>query len=69
RTYRRQEDLFFWRSRHGSSVDLVIKQGDALHPFTIHFDPNESATSRSFEAAYGVKPHVIHPGNILEILL
>lgn len=69
RTYNRQEDLFFWRSRHNSSVELVIKQGEALHPFTTRFTPTKSVSSRSFEAAYGVSPSIIHPENILDILL
>lgn len=69
RTYGRHEDLFFWRSRHDSNVELIIKQGTTLHPFNIRFDPSENTPSRSFETAYRQKPRIIHPGNVLEILL
>lgn len=69
RTYRRHEDLFFWRSRHGSNVDLVVKQGSRLHPFNINFDSNVSGHSRSFARAYGVETKTIHPNNVLEMLL
>ncbi len=69
RTYNRQEDLFFWRSRHGSNVELVVKQGMTLHPFNIFFNPNQATPSRSFKAAYGQEPHIIHPGNVLDVLL
>lgn len=69
RTLRRHEDLFFWRTRHNSNVELLVKQGEALHPFNIAFEPDGAAASRSFESAYGVKPQIIHPGNVLEILL
>ncbi len=68
-TYRRHEDLFFWRSRNDSSVDVVVKQGTQLHAFDIRFDPYPARPSRSFEQAYGVRPQVIHPGNFLEFVV
>ena len=69
RTWRRQEDLFFWRSRNDSTVDLVVKQGSVLHPFNIRFDENAAGHSRSFARMYGVETKTIHPGNVLETLL
>jgi uncharacterized protein len=69
RTWRRQEDLFFWRSRNDSTVDLVVKQGSVLHPFNIRFDKNAAGHSRSFARMYGVETKTIHPGNVLEVLL
>lgn len=68
RTYSRQEDLFFWESRHGSTVDLVVKQGSELHPFDIEFNLHTASPSRSFERAYGVRSQVIHPDNIATVL-
>jgi len=68
-SYRRHEDLFFWRSRNDSTVDLVIKQGSTLNAFDIRFDPRFSRPSRSFTRAYGIQPQIIHPDNILEFLL
>jgi uncharacterized protein len=69
RTYRRHEDLFFWRSRHGSNVELVVKQGSKLHPFNICFDSLMAKPSRAFANAYGVEPKIIYPDNILEFIL
>jgi predicted AAA+ superfamily ATPase len=69
RTYRRQEDLFFWRSRNDSTVDLVVKQGSALHAFDIRFEAAAWRPSRSFERTYGVRPRLIHRDTILEFLL
>lgn len=69
RTYRRHEDLFFWRSRHDSNVELVVRQGEKLHPINICFDPQAAKPSRAFTNAYGVAPKIIHRGNVLEFLL
>ncbi len=69
RTYQRHEDLFFWRSRHDSNVELVVKQGERLYPFNIKFHPYAAKPSRAFVNAYGVEPKIIHPGNVLEFLL
>jgi predicted AAA+ superfamily ATPase len=69
RTYRRHEDLFYWRSRHDSTVDLIVKQGSTLHAFDIRFHPRSWRPSLSFQRTYGVAPQLIHPGNILEILM
>ncbi len=68
-TYLRQEDLYFWQSRGGSTVDLIVKRGDTLHPFDFRLAPNKASSSRAFENMYGLKSQTIHPGNILDILL
>ena len=68
-TYRRHEDLFFWRSRHGSNVELVIRQGDKLYPFNISFDPHAVKLSRAFTNTYSVKPKIIRPDNILQFIV
>jgi len=68
-TYRRHEDLFFWRSRHDSNVELVVKQGEKLYPVNICFDPQAAKPSRAFTNAYGVAPKTIHRDNVLEFLL
>ena len=69
-TYGRLEDLFFWRSRHGSNVELVVKQGSSINPFTIVYDPDDASRrpSQSFASAYGVTPKTIHRDNVLEVL-
>lgn len=67
--YLRQEDLFCWQSRNGSTVDLIIKQGNTLHPFDFRLAPNKAGSSQAFENIYGLKSKTIHPGNVLEVLL
>ncbi|MEX0650266.1 MAG: ATP-binding protein [Candidatus Andersenbacteria bacterium] len=68
RTYNRQEDLFFWQSRNDSTVDLVVKQGNKLYPFDIHFNSDEKRPSRSFINTYNIVPTLIHPGTILTVI-
>lgn len=69
KTYNRLEDICFWQSRNGSTVDLVVKQGSAIHPFDIRFHGHLAKPSRSFEKTYSVQPQTITPENFLELLL
>jgi len=69
RTFNRHEDLFFWQSRNGSTVDLVVKQGFKLHAFDMRFDAHGYAPSRAFKNIYGFSPSAIHPENVLEYIL
>ena len=46
-------ELFFWRSRGGAEVDLVLKTGDRVRGFEIKWSRNRKK-ERSFEAAYKV---------------
>ncbi|HBE90850.1 MAG: hypothetical protein A3G57_00855 [Candidatus Andersenbacteria bacterium RIFCSPLOWO2_12_FULL_45_8] len=69
RTFNRQEQLYFWQSRNDFTVDLVVKQGDILHPFNIRFDSTAKAPSATFKRMYQVTPQTIHPNNFLEYLL
>lgn len=69
KTFNRLEDLYFWQSRNGSSVELIVKKGSELHPFNIKYHPHAAKPSRAFTNAYGIEPKIIHPGNILEYLL
>lgn len=69
KTFRRQEDLFFWQSRNGSTVQLVVKQGEDLHPFLIAWDKEEAGSGRSFANMYGREAGVIHAENVVEYLM
>ncbi len=69
RTSQRHEELYFWRSRNDSAVDLVCKRGSILKPYDIRFDSRGYKPSRSFNKTYNVVPQIITPDNILEILL
>ena len=46
-------ELFFWRSRAQSEVDLVVKTGDRLRAFEIKWR-SKRPTGRAFSAQYGV---------------
>lgn len=69
RTFSRPEDMFFWQSRNGSTVDLIVQQGETLHPFDIRWDTYGYHPSSAFTKAYGIPPKLIHPGNFLEYIL
>jgi predicted AAA+ superfamily ATPase len=46
-------DLYFWRSRAQSEVDLVVRTGDRLRAFEIKWKGRRTA-GRAFRAMYGV---------------
>ncbi len=45
-------ELFFWRSRAQSEVDLVIRTGDQLQAFEVKWQPKRVA-NRAFSSMYG----------------
>jgi len=51
-------ELFFWRSRAQSEVDLVVKTGDQVRAFEIKWQPKRIA-ARAFEGRYGVEVELI----------
>ena len=55
-------ELFFWRSRAQSEVDLVVKQGEHLRGFEIKWS-GRPAAGRAFRDAYGVTVETIGPEN------
>jgi predicted AAA+ superfamily ATPase len=55
-------ELFFWRSRTQSEVDLVVKQGKSLRAFEIKWSQRK-VTKRAFRDAYGVEIEPISPNN------
>jgi len=55
-------ELFFWRSRTRSEVDLVVKQGDRLRAFEIKWSGRRTR-NRAFRDAYGVNVETIGPEN------
>ena len=54
-------DLFFWRSRAQSEVDLVIKTGDRLRAFEIKWQAKRARANRAFKSVYGVDIEFITP--------
>jgi uncharacterized protein len=55
-------ELFFWRTRAQSEVDLVVKQGDKLRGFEIKWS-SRRVSGRAFRDAYGVEVEPVHPDN------
>lgn len=55
-------ELFFWRSRAQSEVDLVIKTDDRLRAFEIKWRPKRP-TGHAFSAQYGVDVQPINAEN------
>jgi len=55
-------ELFFWRTRAQSEVDLVVKQAGGLRAFEIKWSPRR-VSGRAFRNAYGVDVETIHSGD------
>ena len=55
-------ELFFWRTRSQSEVDLVVKQTDGLRAFEIKWSAHR-VPGRAFRDAYGVEVETIHSDN------
>jgi len=56
-------DLFFWRSRAQSEVDLLVKTADRLQAYEIKWQVKRARANRAFKAAYGVEVQFITPEN------
>lgn len=55
-------ELFFWRTRAQSEVDLVVKQGSRLRAFEIRWSARR-VSGRAFRDAYGVDVEPIRADN------
>lgn len=55
-------ELFFWRTRAQSEVDLVVKQRGRLRAFEIKWSPRR-VSGRAFRDAYGVEVEPIRADN------
>lgn len=55
-------ELFFWRSRAQSEVDLIVKTGERLRAFEIKWTGGRTA-ARAFKDKYGVEVELIDAGN------
>lgn len=52
-------NVYFWRSRAGSEVDLVVKDGEKIKAFEIKWSPRQKAKTRAFKDHYGVDVEII----------
>lgn len=57
-----RKNLYFWRSRTGSEVDLIVKDGNSLEAYEIKWT-RDQADTRAFFNQYAVKPCVINRSN------
>jgi predicted AAA+ superfamily ATPase len=55
-------ELFFWRTRAQSEVDLVVKQASGLRAFEVKWS-SRRVSGRAFRDAYGVEVEPIRPEN------
>ena len=55
-------ELFFWRTRAQSEVDLVVKQGSGLRAFEIKWSPRR-VSGQAFRDAYGCEVEPIYANN------
>lgn len=53
------KNLYFWRSRAGSEVDLVIKDERGIKAFEIKWSASKKAKSKAFRDRYGVNVKTI----------
>ena len=56
-------ELFFWRTRAQSEVDLVVRQGTSLQAYEIKWSPVRRIVGRAFQEAYGTEVRPIYPDN------
>jgi len=56
------QELYFWRSKGNTEVDLILKEGDHLQAFEIKWKRNRCA-SKSFENVYQVPVNTLTAGN------
>lgn len=54
-----RKNLYFWRSRSGSEIDLVIKEGEGVKAYEIKWSGKKVAT-RAFSQRYGVAVEIIN---------
>lgn len=55
-------ELFFWRTRTQSEVDLVVKQAGKLRAFDVKWSPRRRS-GRAFRDSYGVEVESIRPAD------
>ena len=56
-------ELFFWRTRAQSEVDLVVQRGSKLRAFEVKWSAGRRVSGRAFRDAYGVEVESIRPDN------
>lgn len=62
-------NLFFWRTRGGAEVDLVIKGSNTFQAYEIKWSKSKATGSYAFTNRYHIPVEVISKGNITEFIL
>lgn len=60
----RKKNLYFWRSRAKSEVDLIVKEGEKISAYEIKWK-KQNINKRAFEDQYKVRVKIIDSGNPL----
>ena len=69
-TFGLHQSLYFWRTRNGSEIDLVIKDVKGhLQAFEIKWSGKKKSIRDSFSNRYQVKPQLLNKDNFVDFLL
>lgn len=63
------QNLYFWRTRNGSEVDLVVKEKEGLRAFEIKWSAKKKSSRRGFFDRYQVHPKLINQENFIDYVL
>lgn len=61
--------LYFWRTRNGSEVDVIVQKGSTLSAYEMKWGEKTVAKHKSFTRMYGTGVATINPSTINDILL
>ena len=64
-----KQNLFFWRSRQGSEVDLVITHNETIQAIEMKWSHKRTAPTRAFQSLYGVRPRILNKDSLPHYLL
>lgn len=65
----RDRNLYFWRTRDGSEVDLIIKGTHVFEAYEIKWSKTSTKHSHNFSKRYGIPVKIINQANAIEFLL
>ncbi len=59
-----KRNLWFWRSRQGSEVDIIVSDNEVITAYEIKWSSTKHSYSKAFQDAYGIKPQIINPATL-----
>lgn len=68
-TLDQHQNLYFWRTRDGSEIDLVIRDKKGLQAFEIKWSAKKKSSRTSFSDRYQVEPKLINRDNFVDFIL